>query len=414
MQVLYDVLTGRPDRIAHSLGAATLASFDYGFDTDGKITSIADAGGTRSFTYDATLQVTGGGYAGAPESYSYDPEGNRTSSHLSATYIHDFANRLRQDAETCYAYDANGNLATRTAKVAGACTGGVTTYEWDVLNRLVRIDNPDATYAGYRYDAQGRRIEKDVNNLSLTRYVYDDDAILLEYDGANSLQARYSHGEEVDQPLAMTRGGQSYFYHTDHLGSVRLLTDAAGAVANAYDYDAFGNLEAASFETVANPYAFTARERDAESGLMFYRARYYDPNIGRFISEDPMGFEAEDLNLYRYVFNIPVMGVDPTGENFIGDAFLRIKTAVTSLKEARALGSVVGTAAALIISHAVDNICSDLGALGGAYAGSKLGEQENAPGSRSGKFARQFRRAAKISAVGGLFGVVIGALVVRL
>ncbi|MDH5557842.1 MAG: hypothetical protein OEZ03_10855, partial [Alphaproteobacteria bacterium] len=182
-----------------------------------------------------------------------------------------------------------------------------------VLNRLVRIDNADGTYSAYRYDAQGRRIEKDVNG-ALTRYVYDGDAILLEYDGANVLQARYAHGEEIDQPLAMTRGGQSYFYGVDHLGSVRLVTDAAGAVANRYDYDAFGNWEATSYETVANPFGFTARERDAESGLMFYRARYYDPEIGRFISEDPIGFEAGDLNLYRYVYNNTVILTDPTGQ----------------------------------------------------------------------------------------------------
>jgi YD repeat-containing protein len=102
MQVLYDALTGRPDSIAHTLGAATLAGFDYGFDTDGKILSIADAGGTREFTYDATLQLTGGGYAGA-EFYSYDAEGNRETSHLSPSYTHDAANRLRSDEDTCSA-----------------------------------------------------------------------------------------------------------------------------------------------------------------------------------------------------------------------------------------------------------------------------------------------------------------------
>jgi RHS repeat-associated protein len=326
MQVLYETLTGRLGRIAHTLGAATLAGFDYGFDTDGTITSIADAGGTRTFTYDETLQLTGGGYPTATEprseSYAYDPEGNRTSSHLSGFYEHDGANRLIEDADACYAYDANGNLESKTARVGVAgCIGAVTEYSWDVLNRLTRIDNADGSYAAYRYDAQGRRIEKDVNG-ALTRYVYDGDAILLEYDGGDVLQARYSHGEEIDQPLAMARdtnadgqlgAAERFFYHTDHLGSVRLLTDAAGAVANRYDYDAFGNWEDTSYETIANPFGFTARERDAESGLMFYRARYYDPKIGRFISEDPIGFEASDANLYRYVFNNPVTFIDPSG-----------------------------------------------------------------------------------------------------
>ena len=314
MQVTYDALNGRPGRIAHTSSAATLAQFDYGFDTDGTITSIADSGGTREFTYDETLQLTGGGYASALESYAYDTEGNRTSSHLSSSYTHDMANRLIEDDNACYVYDANGNLETRTARVGMAgCIGDETTYEWDVLNRLLRIDFSDGTFAAYRYDAQGRRIEKDVN-AAVTRYVYDDDAILLEFDGGNVLQARYSHGEEIDQPLAMMRGGASYFYHTDHLGSVRLLTDTAGAVANRYNYDAFGNWEATSYETVSNPFGFTARERDAESGLMFYRARYYDPRIGRFISEDPIGCASNDLNLYRYVFNGPTNASDPSGK----------------------------------------------------------------------------------------------------
>jgi RHS repeat-associated protein len=120
--------------------------------------------------------------------------------------------------------------------------------------------------------------------------VYDGGAILLEYDGADVLQARYSHGEKIDQPLAMARGGASYFYGVDHLGSVRLVTDAAGAIANRYD--------------------------------MFYRARYYDPKIGRFISEDPIGFESGDINIYRYVFNSPCNNVDPSGLGIGEDAFM--------------------------------------------------------------------------------------------
>ena len=197
------------------------------------------------------------------------------------------------------------------------------------------------------------------------------------------MQARYAHGEEIDQPLTMTRGGQSYFYHTDHLGSVRLLTDAAGAVANRYDYDAFGNWEATSYETVANPYAFTARERDAESGLMFYRARYYDPKIGRFISEDPIGFEGEDLNLYRYVWNDPTIGIDPTGTfSLIALGIINTKGNDRYAKEIRATKVAALVGAGMILSYISDDVqtvasggfweCSKAfaltaGAVGGAY-----------------------------------------------
>jgi RHS repeat-associated protein len=176
----------------------------------------------------------------------------------------------------------------------------------------VRIDFPDLTSAAYRYDADGRRIEKGVNG-AITRYLYDDDDIILEYDGTNTLAAKYSHGIEVDQPLVQERGGQSFFYHVDHLGSVRKLTNAAGAITNTYDTEAFGRFET-RLEAVANPYTFTAREFDPESGLHFYRARYYDPFAGRFLGADPIGFNSRDLNLYRYVYNDPINFVDPFGE----------------------------------------------------------------------------------------------------
>ena len=143
-----------------------------------------------------------------------------------------------------------------------------------------------------------------------SRSLYDGEDILLEYDGANVLQARYSHGQRTDQPLGIERGATLAFFQADHLGSIRQVTNAAGSVVNAYDYDSYGNFETLS-ESLPQPYAFTGREFDPESGLHYYRARYYEPATGRFISEDPVAFNAEDTNLYRYVYGDPVNLIDP-------------------------------------------------------------------------------------------------------
>jgi RHS repeat-associated protein len=176
---------------------------------------------------------------------------------------------------------------------------------------LVRIELPGGTEVSYGYDALGRRIEKNVGG-TVTRYVYDQLHILLELDGTNDLVARYTHGDGVDQPLALQRDGESYFYHVDHLGSVRRLTDAAGATANAYEYDSFGRLRSAVVG-VANPFTYTGREHDAESGLYYYRSRYYDPHTGRFLNGDPLGLGGGDPTLYAYAGNNPANTRDPFG-----------------------------------------------------------------------------------------------------
>ena len=165
--------------------------------------------------------------------------------------------------------------------------------------------------AQYRYDALGRRIEKDVSGV-VTRYILDNEDNLLEFDGSNVLQARYTHGPGIDEPLIMERGGVSHFYHTDGLGSVTDLTDATGTVVQSYVYNSFGEI-VEQVGSLTNPYTYTGREFDEESGFYFYRARYYDPSIGRFLTEDPIGFAGGDVNLYGYVTNNPVNFIDPFG-----------------------------------------------------------------------------------------------------
>ena len=288
-------------------GGTVLASFGYTYDAIGDILSLAEQAQTRQFTYDALQRVVGGGTAAAPETYAYDAVGNRTTSSLSSTHVYDVANRLLEDDNFLYEYDANGNLVTKTSKSDNV----VTAYRWDAQNQLTHIDFADGTTAAYRYDGLGRRIEKNVDG-AITRYIYDGPAILLEYDGTNTLTARYSHGDRIDQPLSMERGGQSFFYHADNLGSIRRLTDENGTIVNAYDYDSYGGLET-SVEGISSPFSYTGREFDAESGLYYYRARYYDASIGRFLNEDPTQFLSGTVNFYAYVTNNPVSFRDPSG-----------------------------------------------------------------------------------------------------
>lgn len=338
----YDNL-GRLASLRHGPSTIDLARYEHSYDAVGNVIEIAEIDRALSFEYDDWQRITGGGTSLAPESYSYDSNGNRVSSHLSANHVHDTANRLISDELYTYTYDNNGNLETKTDRL----TGQVTVFRHNALNQLVRIEFPDGRVAAYRYDPLGRRIEKDVDG-TLARYIYDGWEIALEFDGTNALQARFTHGDRVDQPLAMERQGQEYFFHSDQRNSIRLVTDAAGVAVNAYDYDAFGN-PVQFITAVASPYAFTGREWDDESGLYYYRARYYDPFTGRFIEEDPLHFAAGDVNLYRYAFNNPVNLVDPSGlAAAVEDA--GVSCAASALGSS--VGSIFGAIAETLLAHA--------------------------------------------------------------
>ncbi|GFO77183.1 hypothetical protein BPLS_P5462 [Bathymodiolus platifrons methanotrophic gill symbiont] len=212
--------------------------------------------------------------------------------------------------------DGTGKFPTKTLKANNA----ETLFSYDAENRLIRIDHPSGGLIEYRYDAFDRRIEKNVNG-TITRYVYDNEDILFEFDGSDVLQARFTHGLGIDEPLLMQRdtdsngafeADESYVYHADGLGSINQLTDSLGGIAQSYAYDSFGDIASTSGGLV-NPYLYTSREYDEASGLYYYRARYYDAGLGRFVSEDPVTFPGGDFNQYKYALNNPVMFFDPDG-----------------------------------------------------------------------------------------------------
>jgi RHS repeat-associated protein len=152
--------------------------------------------------------------------------------------------------------------------------------------------------------------------LEPTVYLYDGKNSLEEADSLGNVLARYTQPKYIDEPLAELRSSGSSFYEVDALGSITSLTNPGGAIANTYTYDSFGN--ATNFTgTLANPFRYAARESDSETGLYYYRARYYDPTSGRFISEDPIKFKG-GINFYPYVKNDAVNWRDPDGKASAG------------------------------------------------------------------------------------------------
>jgi RHS repeat-associated protein len=270
--------------------------------------------GSHSYIYDTLNRLT---QAINPlptnslESFNYDPVGNRTNSNQNGTSIFNTANQLLEDANFTYQYDNNGNQITKTAKIGGT----LTQYEYDAENKLVRVVSPTNT-VNYRYDGLGRRVEKEViaGSTTVVKYVYDNEDILLELDGANQIVARYTHGPGIDEPLIMEKNSQPFYYHADGLGSIAELTNQSGTVVQRYTYSSFGKIESQLDSNFIQPYAFTAREFDPETGLNYYRARQYDGSIGRFLQEDPLRFTSGGDSFYPYVLNNPINFTDATGK----------------------------------------------------------------------------------------------------
>ena len=144
------------------------------------------------------------------------------------------------------------------------------------------------------------------------RLLHDGLHRLAEYDGSNTLLAWYLRGPMMDEPLEMRRGGQSSYFLADGQGSVVALTDAAAAVTHRYHYDAYGNVIEESGAAVENPFRFDGRPFDEATGLYDFRARWYDPRQGRFLSRDPLG-RWDGPYLYAFVRNDPVNFFDPLG-----------------------------------------------------------------------------------------------------
>jgi RHS repeat-associated protein len=220
---------------------------------------------------------------------------------------------LTSAGATTYSYDPNGNLYTR---VQG---GNTTTYTFDSQDRLTNISSPPLNFQ-YQYDGLFNRASK-TDAGTTTKYLVDPNGflpqVIAEMDGAYNITSYYVY-DGMGLVAKMTPSGSIYFYHYNGSGNTIAMTDASGNMVNKYAYDEFGNLVNVQ-ETVPNPFLFGGQYgvMDDDNGLLYMRARYYDPQVGRFINKDPIGYRG-GLNLFAYAGSNPLNWIDPLGlEEFL-------------------------------------------------------------------------------------------------
>ncbi len=342
--VSYTGFRGEVERIHHqSSGAATLVDLQYAYDDnhDRLYERFGGAGSAGdAFDYDAARRLTtawvGSTDVTAPSSNSYtkkveytlDDDGNRSSvkvtpygqSATTTTYTDNNLNQYTAVGSYTYVHDKNGNLTD----------DGSQKYEYDYKNQIVRIKQASTTIAEYEYDALGRRVEKD-DQTNVERYIHSGNETVAVYDGSNVLVREFVFGQVIDEVLmlkqadvldfdsdANTTESTRSFYHRNALGSVMAITDMNEAVVVSYRYDPYGsvtitrNSTTQSSDPLGNPWMYTGRFHDEESGLEYYRSRYYSAAIGRFLQRDPLGY-APGPNLYQYVSSSPTNWTDPFG-----------------------------------------------------------------------------------------------------
>jgi len=295
-----------------------ITSFRYTIGPTGHRSAVVEQDGRRvDYSYDALNRLTRESITDSLLGdrffvYTFDAVGNRLTRNDSAQgltqYTYDANDRLLTDNRagvlTQYSYDNNGNTLSHISATDQVF------HTWDFENRLIATDtNGDGTIdVQNSYDDAGNRVSQAVKGQE-TRFLLDTaqslSQVLVEYRPSGVILVSYVPG------ISQTRDGITSFYHVDGLGSMRALTNAGGNVQDRYAYDAFGVLLRQSGDTV-NTNLFAGQRRDAALSLDYLRARYYDPNLGRFISPDPLrGSIAEPI--YAYAMNDPVNGTDPTG-----------------------------------------------------------------------------------------------------
>jgi RHS repeat-associated protein len=321
----YDELNRLKTVKIHWLNPSNPPTATYDYDEAGRLTTLTNFNGTfTTYDYDDANRLTFVGnwcpesqcYISISDIFALDGNGNRMQIQpdnaalapggpAQGTTSYGYnpkKNRLQTAGSNTFTYDDEGQLSS----------GYGATYSFDYEHRLAGIGTPTQ----FSYDGAGNRLQATRDGV-VTRYIYDATGNLLaEADGSNNILRYYIYGLGL---LAMvTPANELYCYHFNDIGSVTAMTDNSQytSIWNAYAYEPFGKvLDEYECCSMTTPFKFVGQSgvMNESNGFYYMRARYYDPSVGRFISEDPIGFDGGDVNLMAYVGNNPVNWVDPLG-----------------------------------------------------------------------------------------------------
>jgi RHS repeat-associated protein len=305
----------RPLTIDVTDGATSYVDLDYTWDANSNVTQVANGwrdttygwhSDTESYSYDGLDRLTYASCTLWSHTYAYDKVGNRTSKD-SVTYTVNTVNEVTSLSDgTTFTYDATGN---RTQKTKGTDTW---VYTYDHANRLTKVEENSLLLGEYLYDGEGKRLQ--VTENSTTTYLYMGFDVLYEENTTGTAARIYSPQGVLARRTTTNGESHTFYYHLDHISSTRLATDENTNIVSTVTYHPFGEINT---RVGSEDYLFTGKQKDS-TGLSYYGARYYDPEVGRFLTRDPVKGQLTDpqtLNAYSYCLGNPLKYVDPDGRD---------------------------------------------------------------------------------------------------
>lgn len=311
-------------------GKKSLFDVIYKRDNLGRVASMDQGSGQQSFQYDKQgrlSEVLEKNHV--TQIYSYDANGNRisaqgVSNNAKATY--DAQDRLIQYGRKEFTYNANGDLQSKIEHEVDCDDGGrwgshkkenpkITRYNYDVFGNLLSVTLPNGRHLEYVIDGQNRRVGKKVNGVLVHGFIYQSQTqIAAETNAEGKIVKSFVYGEKSNIPDYMIYEGKEYRIISDQVGTPKKIVEVAtGKIVTELSYDEFGARPDVDGD-IRVPFGFAGGLKDAETGLVRFGTRDYDPEVGRFVSKDPIGFNGGQTNLYSYTFNDPINFIDPAGQ----------------------------------------------------------------------------------------------------